>query len=409
MDISPSDRSILRDLARQLADIADLPIQAERRAMWMKHNRCQRVRPMVLVYPEGSWREIHERIPVTCEGDLARGIEANLRSTIYHHEHLRDDAVIEKEWIVRKVIHDTGWGLEPKWTPSDDPNGAAAFDPVLLEPADLDKLAAPTISVDEEASQTNLAEAQDLFGDILDVTLRGVSHVSFHLMNQYTAFRGLGQAMMDMVAEPQLVHDAMAFFAGAQKGLIEQYVALNLLECNNDATYQSSGGNGYTDELPAPGFDPDRVRPCDLWASAEAQEMAQVSPAMHEEFCFQYERKLLEPFGLTGYGCCEDLTRKLDGVLSLPHMRRISIAPGADVDRCAEQLGDRAIFSWKPQPAQLCGRFDPDHIRAYLRHTLDVTRDCVVEIVLKDTHTCDHHPERFSIWTDIAQELAAEY
>jgi hypothetical protein len=25
-------------------------------------------------------------------------------------------------------------------------------------------------------------------------------------------------------------------------------------------------------------------------------------------------------------------------------------------------------------------------------------------MVLKDTHTCDHHPERFNEWTKIARE-----
>ena len=29
----------------------------------------------------------------------------------------------------------------------------------------------------------------------------------------------------------------------------------------------------------------------------------------------------------------------------------------------------------------------------------------MLEIILKDTHTCDHHPERFTLWTKIAREL----
>ena len=111
---------------------------------------------------------------------------------------------------------------------------------------------------------------------------------------------------------------------------------MNLLSLNNDSTYHNSGGNGYTDELPTPGFDPDRVRLCDMWGSAEAQEMAQVSPEMHAEFVLQYEKRLLGPFALTGYGCCEDLTRKMDDVFTIPNIRRISIAPSADVAACAE-------------------------------------------------------------------------
>jgi hypothetical protein len=148
------------------------------------------------------------------------------------------------------------------------------------------------------------------------------------------------------------------------------------------------------------------VRPSDLWASAESQEMAVVSPRMHAEFVMPYEARLLQPFGLTGYGCCEDLTHKLDDVTRMPHMRRISISPFADVEKCAAKLQGNFIFSWKPQPAHLVGDFDPQAIRRYVRHTLEVCQNngCVLELILKDTHTCEHHPERFDIWTQVARE-----
>jgi hypothetical protein len=143
-----------------------------------------------------------------------------------------------------------------------------------------------------------------------------------------------------------------------------------------------------------------------MWASAESQELAGVSPRMHREFALRYERELLAPFGLTGYGCCEDLSRKLEDVLALPNMRRISISPFADPVLSAERLKGRAIFSWKPQPAHLVGEFDPDLIRAYIRRTLDACREhgCVLEMILKDTHTCEFQPERFDRWTQIARE-----
>jgi len=405
--ISPEDRSILRDLAKRVAEIAGLPVMEERRRMWKEHNRLRRVRPMILVFPEGAWRELAQEIRLECEGQAARGIESGLRSRIYAHEHIHDDIPVERNWTVSSAIGNTGWGLAPRWKPSADPTGARAFDPVIIEPADLKRLRAPEVTFDEKETERRLALPRELFGDILDVKLKHITHVSYHLMNQYTALRGLEQVMMDMAINPGMLHDAMAFFEDAHHRMLRQYVDLNFLMLNNDGEYHSSGGLGYTDELPASGFDPARVRPSDMWASAEAQELAQVSPEMHEEFSLQYERRLLAPFGLNGYGCCEDLTRKLDHVLTIPNIRRISIAPWADVEKCAEELGDKAIFSWKPHPSHMCGRFDPGMIRGYIKHTLDVTRGCVVEMILKDTHTCDHHPERFTVWADIAQELAA--
>jgi hypothetical protein len=333
-----------------------------------------------------------------------------LRSRIYYHEHFQDDTVIEKEWVINKVIRNSGWGLEPRRIPSPEKRGAWLFDPVIHEPADLKQLRFPDIEYDEAETQRKLIEAQDLFGDILDVKLKGVAHISYHLMAQYTALRGLEEVMMDMALNPAWVHEAMAFFTEGHQRILKQYIEQNLLSLNNDATYQNSGGNGYTDELPAPGFDPDRVRPCDMWGSAEAQEMAGVSPKMHAKFILQYEKQLLEPFGLTGYGCCEDLTRKLPDVFTIPNIRRISISPFADVDKCAPQLKGDYIFSWKPNPVHLVGAFDEARIRAYIHHAVEVTQEhgCVMEMVLKDTHTCEQHPERFDRWLAIARGVRAE-
>lgn len=50
------------------------------------------------------------------------------------------------------------------------------------------------------------------------------------------------------------------------------------------------------------------------------------------------------------------------------------------------------------------GDFQPDRIGRYIRHTLDAAQDCVPEIILKDTRTCRHHPERFDQRTRIAPE-----
>ena len=407
MPITTRDRVVLRDLAKRVRDVAALPVMEERRRLWKQHNALRPVRPMILVFPEGSWEELLPGAALTCEDKAARSIEWNLRSRIYNHEHLHDDSVIESDWVVYKAVRSSGWGLEPRFTERTAERGSFGFDPVLKDRADLKKLHAPEITYDEAETLRNLQGARELFGDILEIKLRGVSHVSFHLIAQYTKLRGLAEGMMDMAGEPQLVHDAMAILEEGNRRLIEQYQELNLLSLNDDGAYHSSGGVGYTDELPAPDFDGEHVRPCDMWASAESQEMARCSPRMHEEFCLTYEKRLLAPFALNGYGCCEDLTDKLDYVFKIPHLRRISIAPFANVDRCAERLRGDYIFSWKPHPAHLVGEFNRDRLRAYIRHTIQVAQEngCVLEMILKDTHTCEHHPERFTWWTEIAREL----
>jgi hypothetical protein len=398
------ERTIIRELARQVAEVASLPIQGLRRQRWKQHNSLQSTDPMLLVFPEGAWRELLPETALQCQDDAARAVERALRMRLYYHEHFPDDMVIENSYLVPKAIDRGHWGLLPRKKPAAQSLGSWTFDPVIAGPDDLKKLRYPVVSHDEVETARRLQFAQELLGDILEVRAQGVAHISFHLMAEYSLLRGLEQVMMDMLECPQMLHQAMAFFQEGNRQRIRQYVEMNLLELNNDSTYHSSGGNGYTDELPAAGFDPTHVRTCDVWASAESQELAEVSPQMHEEFATAYERPLLEMFALNGYGCCEDLTYKLDGVLSIPQIRRISISPWADVARCAERLGKRYILSWKPMPAMLCGKWDDQKIRTYVRQALDAARGCVLEIILKDTHTVDNEPWRMDRWMKIARE-----
>ena len=404
--ISPEDRLILRDLARRVAQVASLPAQAERRELWKKHNSLQPVRPLILVFPEGSWEELLPANVLHCTGETARSMEWALRSRLYYHDHFQDDTVIEREWIVHKVIRQSGWGLETRRIPSPEQRGAWKFDPVIREPSDLKKLRCPVVEYDQAATQQELEQATGLFGDLLEVRLKGVDQIGYGLMSQYTDWRGLEENMLDMYQRPQMLHDAMAFLVEAHQRIMQQYLDQDLISLNNDSTYHSSGGNGYTDELPAPGCDPAHPRLCDLWASAQSQELAQVGPRQHAEFALAYEKQLMQPFGLVGYGCCDDLSRKLDYVFTLPHLRRISISPFANVDVSAAKLKGNYIFSWKPHPSHLVGNFNEPAIRAYIRHTLEVAQEngCVLEMILKDTHTCEGHPDRFDRWTQIARQ-----
>ncbi|NUP99520.1 MAG: hypothetical protein HUU35_06665 [Armatimonadetes bacterium] len=403
--IGPADRVILRDLAVRVAEIAALPVMAERRELWCRHNALQPVRPMILVFPEGSWQELLPAEALRCEEPQARAMERDLRQRIYGFEHFDSDNVVTADWVVPKAIHNSGWGLTARHTSSTTERGAWAFDPVINEPGDLNLLRLPEITHDEAASAQRLAAAQELFGDLLDVQLRGIAHISFHLMNLYTGWRGLEQVMMDMYAEPDMLHDAMAFLEEGYRRTVEQYSALGLLELNHDNTYHSTGGNGWLEQAPSGGDGTTPVTPADMWASAESQEMSEVSPEFHREFVMEYEKRLLAPFALTGYGCCEALHHKLDDVFTVPGIRRISMSPFADVERAAPIVQDRAIFSWKPQPSHLVGTFNPELVQGYLQHGIDATEGCVLEIILKDTHTCERRPERFDAWTRICREL----
>lgn len=405
---SAEEIRILRELARRKAEILASPVVSERTRLWKKHNALAQERPMLLVFPEGSWAELiasSEALQCRCSDPLLRYIEQEMRIELHAFEHFDTDNVPTPAVWVPKAIRNTGWGVEARWEMSEVERGSRRFDPVIGQESDLDKMRFPEVIHDEEVSQRRFEAVNEIFNGILPVDLVGIKHVSFHLFAQWTALRGLEEVLMDMIAEPELTHRAMAFLAEGNRRLLEQYERLGLLEFNHDNTYHSSGGNGWLESCPGPTPGASATR-ANMWASAEAQELTVVSPAMHGEFALRYEKELLEPFALTGYGCCEDITDKCDLVLKIPHIRRISVSPFANVARSAPRIGNLAIYSWKPRPTDLVGTFHTERIRSYLRENIAECRKagCNFEVILKDTHTCERHPERFTEWCRIARE-----
>jgi len=124
----------------------------------------------------------------------------------------------------------------------------------------------------------------------------------------------------------------------------------------------------------------------------------------------QYQIPIMSHFGLTAYGCCEDLTHKIDMLRQIPNLRRIAVALTADVARCAEQIGTDYVFSYRPSPADMVSYgYDPDRIRRILRRDLGVCHDCHVDITLKDVQTVQGDPDRVRNWVRITREVIAEY
>lgn len=401
-----NDKRVLTNLSRQVAVLADDPQNECKRELWRRHNSLKGERPVVFVHPDGAWNELLPPASLQCEDSWARSIEYTLRQRMIRAAVVPDDVPIEKSLFVQKsyLTINEGWGLIPEKVYSTSEAGAWRYAPVVLSPSDWKKIKKPRLEVDEADAHNRFAQAQDLLGGMLDVSLTGIKFFSFHMMHLYCELRGLGEMMMDLVLEPQMVHDVISFITEGWQEYIAQCVDAGLISLNNDDTFHYTGGVGYTDELPKQGYDGKTARLSDVWGAAEAQEFAQVSPEMHEEFILQYERKLLEPFRLNGYGCCDDLTKKLHNVMKIRNLRRISICPWADIAACADTLKKDYIMSWKPQPAYLAMEpFNAGFIEEYLTMELSKAKKGYLEIVLRDTHTCKNEPHRFTEFVKAAR------
>ena len=160
-------------------------------------------------------------------------------------------------------------------------------------------------------------------------------------------------------------------------------------------------------ELTQDGYDPRHVRLRDLWGRGESQEFQGVSPAQYEAFLLQYQKPILARFGLTFYGCCEDLTRKIPMVLSIPNLRKFVCSAWTDLSTLAAAVGDRYVIEWRQKASDVVYGRDLTAIRKHLEHGLGVARGCRVMIVLQELETVNGQPRCLADWAALAKEVGA--
>ena len=409
--IHAADRHVLRRLAGRVREIADLPEMQRRKDRLAALNALRPDRPVVLCFPEGSWRELVALDDVLeCRDRRLRSFEAALRRQIYWWEHIRDDHVLEPWFGVHWVVDSGDFGVASPKTHGAN-RGSYTWDPPIKDlDGDFGKLHFRRPTVDRQAGERLFEQAGDIFGDLLPP--RRQCHLPWSVGLGWTAIDliGMEKLMLAMYDEPGSLHRFMQFLSDEMANTLDWCQAEGLLVVRNHNEYVGSGGVAYTDELPAddllPGG-PARLK--DLWGFAESQETVGVSPEMFGEFIFPYQVPLLARFGLTCYGCCEPVHERWNYIKTLAGLRRVSVSPWCDQEKMAEYMGGDYVFSRKPNPAMICASFNADHIRADIRRTLEIAGQCPLEIIMKDTHTVQHEPDRITRWVRIALEEVDRY
>ncbi|NLX07822.1 MAG: hypothetical protein GXY33_22000 [Phycisphaerae bacterium] len=415
MKVRAQDVDVVRRLGEEYAAAASLGVHAERAELWRRLNDLAPVRPLVWIN-EIPWNElnVNDELTVRCEDDFCRGIESALRMVLYQWRHFPGDMILQPFFACGKIWSSTGFGLSAnvEYLDQDETTNIRAmrFTPAIVEAKDVEKIQTPRVTYDAAATEANHQRMCELLGDILPVRTTGMpTYWSCPADNVFMWF-GLEQAMMDLVMRPEMVHEAMRRTVEGYLAELDQMEALGLLECNNGPYRIGSGGFGHTGGLPQPAGDGRPARAIESWGCSAAQIFSDISPRMHWEFVLQYEQRWLARWGMTYYGCCEPLHRKMEILRRVPNLRKVSCSPQADAEMTARQIGRDYVLSLKPNPAILAeNRWRPDQARRELRENLERTRGCNVEIILKDISTVRHKPERLWEWAAIASELAEEF
>ena len=402
-----SDKTVLRDLAGRYMDVCREADQDRRRNDWRRHNSLQRTRPLIYVRAF-AWGEMPQAKGV-CEEPLAREYENFFRQRLFVST-LQDDSIFEP-WVTVNAVHRcAGWGVDVSRHVTDEPGGSFKIDYPLKSLADVGKLRAPWHEIDEQATANRVEQVRDLLGDGLTVNVdRGPAYRMWtgDLSTDLGYLRGIENFMLDMLDEAQGLHALMRFMG---EGVLRTHDQAEKTGHWGLCAHQNQA-MPYAMELPDPAANHDGVPRKQLWGYMAGQEFTAVSPAMHDEFLLQYQLPILKHFGLVAYGCCEDLTHKIDMLRQIPNLRRIAVSPFANVARCAEQIGDRYVLSYRPSPADMVGYgFDEPRIRQILRRDLEACRanGCHVDITLKDVETVQSDCTRVQQWVGVVRDVVQQ-
>jgi len=409
MSISIKDHNILRELALKVAEIASLPVQQETIALWKALNGLKPVRAMVMI-DQIPWHEmdVDGELTLQTEDAFCRGLETQLRRTLYSWKHMPADMVVQPFITIHKAIGGADLGVRViEETAVSDPRNSVVghryIDQFKTE-EDIMKIQMPKIVHNEDATKQAYERAKEIFDGILEVRMQGALP-GFAPWDSIVMWRGTNNMILDLVDRPSFMHRIIARLTNAYLSMLDQLEEKGLLGYGQ-STIHCTGA--FTDELPATGFDPQRPRANDLWTSGMAQIFSTVSPAMHQEFEIDYAARWYARFGLGYYGCCEPLDDKVDIIRQLPHVRKISMSPWVDVEKGAERIGRDFVFSRKPNPAFLAwDTWKPEAVEQDLRDTHEKCSryGCPVEFILKDISTVRYQPQRLWEWVDIAMRV----
>ncbi len=404
------DRDVLRELAAQYMEVAQLPVQREKMELWKALNRGKMQRPMVLI-DQLPWHELNADGELTLKttDPFCRHIEHEMRQTLYKWNHFPVDMVVEPFITIPKSIRNTGYGLtveeDTQITDTVSDVVSHRYHNQLQREEDIVKIKDMVITHDVEESKRWMEQAEDLFGGVAPV--RQSSGLQFHLgvWDTLSVLMGVQNIYFDLVDRPEFLHACMERITSSVMSGIRQAEALGI---HNDTASLCHCSHTYTDEL-LPDFGQGKGPYAqNAWAFGLAQLFSSVSPAVTEEFELPYVLRMAKPFGMLYYGCCDRLDDRLDLVKRIPNVKKVSCSPWSNRDVFAEKIGPDLVMSNKPSPALLvdsvldCGEIERD-----LAHTLQAARRNHVnlEYILKDISTIHYQPQRLTQWAETAMKV----
>ncbi len=415
--ITQAQRNRLRQMAWRYLEIANDPVNLQRRQDWLACHGLKMRRPMILCEYSGVHdanppydRTVHEPVQGS---DAVNLLQRQLAEKIWRFETLQDDAVVEP-WIDlpwQLTWGDYGVSEKIHQCEQKDVMGAYNWEPAI----DMDRFEEgfaklhPKIFTAERALTLAMKqEMEEIVGDIVPVRIRGGFFWTLGMTSTLIRWIGMEEMMLAMYDAPDELHRLMRFLCDDHMQRCVELERQGLFCLNNENDYVGSGTQGYAPDLSRASWkEGDAVTRKDLWCLIESQETVGVGSAQFSEFVFPYQKELADTFGLSYYGCCEPVHDKMPVLKTLSNLRSVSVSPWCDENISAEQLGASYVYSRKPNPTLISTQdFNEKAICEDLDRTLKIAGSggCNFEFIMKDVHTLNNEPWRITRWVELARE-----
>jgi hypothetical protein len=405
------DRDILKKISSQLAEIASLPVQEEKKKLWTANNDLKPIRPMVYM-DQLPWHELNtsDEMKLLCEDEFLRSVEYTIRQLLYRWKHFPCDMVVENWIAIPKTVYNLDYGIHivDEVLKTDEGNDVVShkYEDQLETIEQLETLKPDVIRVDTELDNKHLAICNEIFDGIIPARLEG-AQIHSGVWDRIAQMRSVEKILWDIIDRPEFIEAIVKKFVDLAMSTVDQCEKLGLLDARLQYVHCTGA---YTRDLPSKDYDGVKASAKDCWSFGMAQMFTTVSPAMHEEFEIDLVKPLYERFGLLYYGCCEPLEKKIGIIRKLKNVRKISVSPWADVAKCAEHIHGDYVLSLKPNPAFFVAGFAEEKIVTLVRDAIAVAKanNTPIEIIQKDVSTLEYHLDNLDRWEQIVMRIVQD-
>ena len=410
--MNAQERTLLRDLAQKVRELAAQPQMDGLRKSWYALNDGKPDRPLIVMKFHGVYSDVYPQ-PV-CEDPLARELEGAFLNLLTEAG-WKDDRVIEPEFSVNLSFSFTPFGIPVEKKQALDAHGKPTMGYLSHHIiADLEEdfhlLGKSTWNIEKEYAhkQALFAAANEAFGDILTVKYRTPAP-SYAPATALVELMGMENMLLALYDAPEHFAKALDMQTDDWLEFLSEIEARGLVAQNTDASYVGQDSYGYSRQLAEVGAR--QASFADGWGYANSQETVGISPQMFDEVFFPSIARYAARFGLFAFGCCEPVHPLWERSLSrLPNLRKVSVSPWCDEEAIAGYIrGKGIVYHRKPSPNGFAAvQWDEEALRAQIAKTARAARGCPLEITFRDITTVHGDSTRLGKAVEIARRAAME-